>query len=94
MDDCIEEYDVFILDYFATSTVLAMLMDKPVIFLDIGLRRLAAEFLSTLKERCHYVSIDINGNLDDQLYEAMASWDIRVYAAVSVLRKPASNSTP
>ena len=74
LDDCIEEYDVFILDYFATSTVLAMLMDKPVIFLDIGLRRLAAEFLSTLKERCHYVSIDINGDLDDQLAEAMSSY--------------------
>ena len=76
LDDCIEEYDVFILDYVATSTVLAMLMDKPVIFLDIGLRRLAADFLSTLKERCHYVSIDINGDLDDQLSEAMSSYSV------------------
>ena len=74
LDDCIEEYDVLILDYVATSTVLAMLMDKPVIFLDIGLRHLAAEFLSTLKERCHYVSIDINGDLDDQITEAISSY--------------------
>ena len=74
LEDCIEEYDIFILDYVATSTVLAMLIDKPVIFLDIGLRRLAAEFLSTLKERCHYVSIDINGDLNDQLQDAMSSY--------------------
>ena len=74
LDDCIEEYDVFILDYVATSTVLAMLMDKPVIFLDIGLRRLAPKFLSMLKERCHYVSIDINGDLDDQITEAISSY--------------------
>jgi hypothetical protein len=42
--------------------------------LDIGLRRLAVEFLSTLKERCHYVSIDINGDLDDQITEAISSY--------------------
>ena len=32
-------------------------------------------------------------NAASSLYEAIASWAIRVYAAVSVLRKPASNST-
>lgn len=74
LDDCIQEYDVLILDYVATSTALAMLTDKPVIFFDIGLRRLAEDFFNVLKERCHYVRIDINGNFDQQIKEGVASF--------------------
>ena len=74
LDDCIDEYDVLILDYVATSTVLAMLTDKPVIFCDIGLRRLTQDFLKSLKERCHYINVDINGNLDQQLQEGIDSF--------------------
>ena len=74
LNDCIEEYDVLILDYMATSTALAMLTDKPVIFFDIGLRRLTQDFMKILKERCHYIRIDINGNFDQQVQEGIASF--------------------
>jgi hypothetical protein len=71
LDDCIEEYDVLLLDYMATSMARAMLTNKPVIFFDIGLRRVTPEFLTVLKERCYYVPIDINGDLNDQIHGAI-----------------------
>lgn len=74
LDDCINDYDVLMLDYVATSTALAMLTDKPVIFFDIGLRRAKDDFMRVIKERCHYVTIDINGNLDLQLQGGIASF--------------------
>ena len=74
LDDCIHEYDVYILDYFATSTVRAMLSDKPVIYFDIGLRPLTTEFLRVLKKRCFYRQIDINGDLSEQLIEAFSRY--------------------
>jgi len=76
LDDCINEYDVLIVDYVATSTVVAMLSDKPVLYFDIGLRRLAQDFQEVVKERCHYISVDINGNLDQQLQEGIASFSL------------------
>jgi hypothetical protein len=74
LDDCIHEYDVYILDYFATSTVRAMLSDKPVIYFDIGLRPLTTEFLRVLKKRCFYRQIDINGDLSEQLMDAFSRY--------------------
>jgi len=74
LDDCIDEYDVYILDYFATSTVRAMLSDKPVIYFDIGLRPLADEFMRALKKRCFYWQIDINGDLKEQLMGALSRY--------------------
>jgi hypothetical protein len=62
------------LDYVATSTALAMLTDKPVIYFDIGLRRVKGDFMRVIKERCHYVKIDINGNLDLQLQGGISSF--------------------
>jgi hypothetical protein len=76
LDDCIEDYDVLVLDYVATSTAVAMLTNKPVIFFDIGLRRVAEHFLIALKKRCHYVSVDINGNLEEQIEDAIISFSI------------------
>jgi hypothetical protein len=74
LDDCIEEYDCYVLDYVATSTVRAMLTDKPVIYLDIGLRPLTDQFLKVLKKRCFYWKIDINGDLAGQMNEAIAEF--------------------
>jgi hypothetical protein len=71
LDDCISEYDIYILDYFATSTVRACLTDKPIIYFDIGLRPLTETFIRVLKKRCFYWKIDINGNLKEQLNEAL-----------------------
>jgi hypothetical protein len=74
LDDCIEEYDVLILDYVATSTVLAMVTDKPIIFFDIGLRRVTRDFFVALRKRCHYVVINIDDNLDEQIEYAIESF--------------------
>ena len=88
LDDCIENYDVLILDYVATSTAVAMLTDKPVIFFDIGLRRVAEHFLVALKKRCHYVFVDINDNLEEQIEDAATSFSIgdRVWSNMHIGR--------
>ena len=46
--------------------MLALMSDKPVIYLDIGLRNLRQDFLGSLKQRCEYIMIDISelGSLD------------------------------
>jgi len=77
LEDCIDDYDVLMLDYVSTSTALAMLTDKPVVYCDIGLRRLTKRFLESLKERCHYITIDINGDLEQQLREGITSYSVR-----------------
>lgn len=71
LDDCIEEYDCYVLDYLATSAVRAMLTSKPILYFDIGLRPVTDQFLATLKERCFYWKININANLNEQVETAI-----------------------
>lgn len=63
LEDCIGEYDYLMFDYFATGAMLGLVSDRPVIYCDIGLRKLHPEFLEDLKKRCEYVKIDLE-NLD------------------------------
>ncbi len=71
LEDCISEYDLLVFDYFATGSMLAMVSDKPIIYCDIGLRRLHVEFLQDLKNRCEYVKIDLNCPIKPQLNDAL-----------------------
>ena len=74
LDDCINEYDVLIIDYVATSAVLAIVSDKPVIFFDIGLRRLSEEFECDLHVRCQYERIYIKGNFREQINDCLEKY--------------------
>ena len=74
LDDCIDEYDVLIIDYVATSAVLSIVSDKPVIYFDIGLRRLSKEFEHDLHARCQYERIDIKGNLQEQIHDCLEKY--------------------
>jgi hypothetical protein len=71
LDDCIDEYDVLIIDYVATSAVHSIVSDKPVIYFDIGLRRLSEKFEHDLHARCQYERIDINGDLQEQIHDCL-----------------------
>ncbi|MEK9943273.1 MAG: hypothetical protein VW771_12470, partial [Gammaproteobacteria bacterium] len=66
LDVCIRDYDYLVFDYFATGAMLGLVSDRPVIYCDIGLRKLHPEFLEDLKKRCEYVKIDLE-NLDKKL---------------------------
>ena len=77
LEICIKDYDYLVFDYFATGAMLGLVTDKPVIYCDIGLRKLHPDFLYDLKNRCEYVKIDIE-NLDksyltNRLSEALSS---------------------
>ena len=74
LEDCIGEYDLLVFDYFATGSMLALVSDKPVIYCDIGLRRLHTDFLQDLKNRCEYVKIDLNCPIKLQLNDAILKW--------------------
>ena len=52
--------------------MLALVSDKPVIYCDIGLRRLHPQFVRDLKNRCEYVKIDLERELTPQLDNAFA----------------------
>ena len=74
LEICINEYDVLILDYFATSTVLAMFSDKPVIYFDIGLRTLEPEFYRDLEKRCTIVNIDFTMDWEEQIQSGIGRY--------------------
>ena len=71
LDDCINEYDVLIVDYMATAAVLSIVSEKPIIYFDIGLRRLSEGFERDLRARSQYERIDINGNLCEQIHDCL-----------------------
>lgn len=67
MEECVGDYDLYIIDYLATGAVLALFSSAPVIYFNIGLRRLSNSFISDMKNRCVTVSIDISSNLKEQI---------------------------
>ena len=75
LEDCLKEYELFVIDHFGTGAVLATLSDKPVVYFDLGLRRFDKEFSKALDRRCCRVSIDLNENLDAQLRHAMVRYN-------------------
>ena len=72
LEECIGDYDLLVFDYFATGSMLALVSNKPVIYCDIGLRRLHPHFVRDLKNRCEYVKIDLECELTPQLGNAFA----------------------
>ena len=60
LEECIEDYDVLMFDFFATGAVHAIFSDKPVIYFDIGLRSLNKQFAYDLRQRCTVVNIDFD----------------------------------
>ena len=74
LDDCINEYDVLLIDYMATAAVLSIVSDKPIIYFDIGLRKLSKTFERDLQARSQYARIDINGNLREQIHDGLEKY--------------------
>jgi hypothetical protein len=75
LDDCIDEYDVIMFDYFSTAAVLAIYSNKPVIYFDIGLRTLDAEFLRDLEQRCSIIEIDFSSAWEEQIRFGLSEYE-------------------
>ncbi|MDO8505525.1 MAG: hypothetical protein Q7S48_03035 [bacterium] len=55
--EMIDQVDVFVFDYISSAFFIAAATDKPIIFLDLGLRNIAKCAFQYIKERTHYVDI-------------------------------------
>jgi hypothetical protein len=57
-EEVIHDADVFIFDYVSTAFTLAAATNKPIIYLDIGLRNIAQPVMKDIIDRCIYVKAD------------------------------------
>jgi hypothetical protein len=67
LEDCIQDYNLFVFDRFATGAMLALMSDKCVIYFDIGLRKLHRQFELDLRERCEYAQINLANDVSTQV---------------------------
>ena len=75
LEDCINEYDVLLFDFFSTGAVLAITSDKPVIYFDIGLRNLRPEFLASLRKRCTIITIVFDEQWGEQVRTGLDNYE-------------------
>ena len=59
MSNVLDVADVFVIDFPTTSLAYIAATSKPVLFFDIGLRRLHPNALNAIRGRCHYASVDM-----------------------------------
>lgn len=59
MSKVLEEADVFVIDFPTTSLAYIAATNKPVLFFDLGLRRLHPNALTAIRGRCHYTPVDM-----------------------------------
>ena len=74
LEDCLNRYEVIIFDYLATGAVLSMFTKVPVIYFDIGLRRVSTAFSRDIMRRCKVVTIDLENNLEDQIVDGLSDY--------------------
>ena len=74
LEECMDAYDLLILDYYSTAASIAVFSDKPVIFFDIGLRNMGSRYTELLRKRCHYRTIDLCEALSSQINEVLNSF--------------------
>ncbi len=60
----IDRVEVFIFDYVSSAFFLAAATNKPIIFLDLGLRNIAPHARKLMQERTHYIDVAAFGHLD------------------------------
>ena len=75
LEDCIEDYDVLILDYYSTGASVSLFTEKPVIFFDLGLRNMNVGFMELLRARCNYTKIDMTGDMIEQIKNALKKYN-------------------
>lgn len=59
MSKVLDLADVFVIDYPTTPLAYVTATNKPVLFFDIGLRRLHPAALEKVRERCHYAATNL-----------------------------------
>lgn len=75
LQDCVREFDFFIIDHFATAQAYAAATDKPIIYFNLGLRNISSEILPEFKKRVFWIDIDILGSHEDQIIKAFEAYN-------------------
>ena len=68
LQEALDAADAFVVDYPTTSLGIVAATAKPVLFFDLGLRRLYPAALDAVRSRCAYVTVDVlepEAGLDD-----------------------------
>jgi hypothetical protein len=60
LEDCIHDYDYYVFDYISTASTLCLAMDRPVLFLDLGIRNISRAGLAAVREACTYHKVDLD----------------------------------
>lgn len=58
-ENALDDADVFVFDYLSTAFTIAAASNKPMIYLDIGLRNPTRIAMEAIKDRCIYVKADL-----------------------------------
>ena len=74
LEQCIEDYDLLIFDFIATGVAFALFSGKPVIYFDIGLRNIDAEFRAELNQRGSVFEIDFSRDWGEQITAALIEY--------------------
>jgi hypothetical protein len=67
-------YDGLILDYYSTAATIALFSEKPIIFFDLGLRRLTRRFKDAVRKRVFYWKVDLTRSFKDQIHAGMDAY--------------------
>ena len=71
LEQCVQDYDVLVFDYYSTAMTIGIFTDKPVLYFDIGLRNMSEEFREDLKRRVFFSNIDARANFGEQIRQAI-----------------------
>lgn len=74
LEDVILNFDRFVFDYVSTAFALACGTGKPILYFDLGIRKLNNVALEIIKERCFYCKIDFERNIEEQVKEAITKF--------------------
>jgi hypothetical protein len=68
----LKQQDLIIFDYFGSGHSILSLLDKPIIYFDLGLRKMTSEFIKLFKERAFWVNIRFNRPLKLQIISELS----------------------
>ena len=71
LEQCVQDYDVLIFDYYSTAMTVGIVTDKPILYFDIGLRNMSKEFRDDLRQRVFVAKIDSRANFGEQIRQAV-----------------------
>jgi hypothetical protein len=71
LKEIVQDYDLFIIDYFSTVSVIVQATDKPIIYFNLERRNFSPEAKRVIQERVFWVDIDMKRDLNSQLTEAL-----------------------